>query len=424
MAPPRVVIVGGGFGGLAVARGLASVPVGVTLVDRNNYHLFQPLLYQVATAGLSPAQIATPIRSVFRRQRNVEVLMAELRRVDVAARTVELDHGVLPFDHLVLATGSVPHYFGHEAWARSAPGLKTVEDAVEIRRDILLGFELAEREPDPAVRRELLTFVCIGGGPTGVEMAGAISEIARAGLAKEYRHIDPGSARVILIESGPRILASFAEPLAEAAHRRLVAMGVEVRTGSPVLEVGEHRVVLRDGPIAARCIVWTAGVAATAVGEWLGVPAAKGGRVAVGEDLSVPGLRGVFVIGDAAHVVQDGRPLPGVAPVAKQQGAYVARVIRSQVAGTPPPPPFRYRDKGNLATVGRAFAVAEFRRARLAGFFAWLTWLGVHIVYLIGFRNRLFVLLEWAWAYVTFQRSARIISNPDRGADRRAGTPS
>jgi NADH dehydrogenase len=413
MGRPEVVIVGGGFGGLAAVRGLARAPVGVTLVDRNNYHLFQPLLYQVATAALSPAQIATPIRTVVRRQKNALVLMAEVRRVDVAARRIELDRGSLPFDHLVLATGSQPHYFGHDAWGRFAPGLKTIEDARRIRRNILLGFELAERESDPAARRELLTFVCIGGGPTGVEMAGAISEIARAALAKEYHRIDPTSARVVLIEGGPRILAGFAEPLSAAAHRRLAEIGVEVRTSSPVVEVAGDRVVLREETIAARCIVWTAGVSVPALGEWLGVPTAKGGRVAVRPDLSVPGQGGVFVIGDAAHVEQDGQTLPGLAPVAKQQGAYVARVIEALATGAPPPPPFRYRDKGSLATVGRSFAVAQFRRGRFAGFFAWLAWLGVHIVYLIGFRNRLLVMLEWAWAYVTFQRSARIISRDE-----------
>ena len=410
MGQPRVVIVGAGFGGLTAARALASAPVDVTVVDRNNYHLFQPLLYQVATAALSPAQIATPIRSILRRQRNAEVLMAEVRGADAAKRELILDRGSLAFDFAVFATGSRPAWFGHDAWARFAPGLKTVEDAIEIRRTILLAFELAEREPDPEARRALLTFVCIGGGPTGVELAGAIAEIARATLAKEYRHIDPQSARIILVESGPRILAAFSERLAAAAARHLVRMGVEVRAGSPVEDVTADGVVIGGERIAARSVVWAAGVSATPVAGWLGVPAAKGGRVAVGDDLSVPGHPEIFVVGDAALFEQDGRPLPGIAPVAKQQGAYVARAIRARVSGTQAPSRFRYRDKGNLATVGRSFAVAELPRLRLAGFLAWVAWLGVHIIYLIGFRNRLLVLLEWAWAYVTFQRSARIIS--------------
>jgi NADH dehydrogenase len=413
MRGSHVVIAGAGFGGLSAARALARAPVHVTIVDRNNYHLFQPLLYQVATAALSPAQIATPIRSIVRRQRNVDVLMAEVVRVDVAGRELVLDGGALPFDFLVLATGSRTTYFGHDRWERHAPGLKSIEDALDIRRSILLAFERAERETDPDRRRALLTFVCIGGGPTGVEMAGAIAEIARATLAKEYRHIDPASARTILIESGARILAGFSEPLSEAAHRRLAAMGVEVRTGSPVVDVTNDAVLLGEERIEASTIIWTAGVAATAIADWLGVPAMKGGRVAVLEDLSVPGHPGIFVIGDAAHVEHDGRALPGVAPVAKQQGTYVARVISSRVAGLPAPGPFRYRDKGNLATVGRSFAVVELPRVRFSGLFAWLTWLAVHILYLIGFRNRVVVLIEWAWAFFTFQRSARIITRAD-----------
>jgi NADH:ubiquinone reductase (H+-translocating) len=417
MPQPHVVIAGAGFGGLNGARALARAPVRITIVDRNNYHLFQPLLYQVATAALSPAQIATPIRTILRRQSNADVLMAEIRGVDVAGRKLILERGALEYDHLVLAPGSTPAYFGHDGWARHAPGLKTIEDALAIRANILLAFEQADAEEDPEVRSALLTFVCIGGGPTGVEMSGAIAEIARATLAKEYRRIDPRSARTILVESGPRILAAFPESLASAAHRRLVAMGVEVRTESPVLEVTDGRVAFRDRSVDARTIIWTAGVAAAPIGAWLGAPTVHGGRVRVADDLSVPGHPEIFVIGDAAWCEQDGRPLPGIAPVAIQQGRHVARVIRSRASGEAVPP-FRYRDKGNLATVGRSFAVAELRGLRFSGVTAWVLWLLVHVVSLIGFRNRLLVLIEWAWAYFTFQRSARIISRRGPGQDR------
>ncbi|MBN8875800.1 MAG: NAD(P)/FAD-dependent oxidoreductase [Rhodospirillales bacterium] len=411
-ALPRLVVIGAGFGGLAAAQGLARQPVALTVIDRRNHHLFQPLLYQVATAGLSPADIATPIRSLFRHRRQVRVLMAEVTGIDVAGRVVRTSAGSVPYDTLVIATGAQDAYFGHSAWERFAPGLKTVEDAVAIRRRILLAFEHAEAEPDPERQRRLLTFVIVGGGPTGVELAGAIAELAKVALALDFRRIDPRSARVVLVEAGPRVLATFPDPLSEAAARGLHELGVEVRTGAAVSDCDADGVALGATRIEAATVLWAAGVTASPAARWLGVPADRAGRVVVGPELTVPEHPEVFVIGDTAHVAgPQGRPLPGVAPVAKQQGEYVARAIAARRAGRAPAA-FRYRDLGNLATIGRGRAVADFGWIRLSGRFAWLLWGLVHVAFLIGFRNRIAVLLDWLWAYVTFRRGARLITAP------------
>lgn len=407
---PRVVVVGAGFGGLSVARRLGGAPLQVTLIDRNNYHLFQPLLYQVSTAALSPAQIARPIRSILRRHRNVEVFMAEVTAVDLEGRRVLTSERDVPYDSLVLAPGSRHSYFGHPEWERFAPGLKTIEDAVAIRRKILLAFERAEVEPDRTKVKSLLTFVLVGAGPTGVEMAGAIAEIARAALARDFRHIDPASARIVLAEASPRILPAFPEELSQSAREELERYGVEIRTGRAVEDVNARGVVIGGELLEAATVIWTAGVEAAPVGKWLGAEVDRQGRVSVGEDLSIPGRPEVFVIGDAARALSEGKPLPGLAPVAMQEGRYVADLILRRLRGEAAAAPFRYVDKGVLTTVGRAFAVAAFRKVRLAGFFAWLAWVVVHIYYLIGFRNRLLVLFEWSWAYLTFQRGARLIT--------------
>ncbi len=409
----RVVIVGGGFGGLEAARALRKAPVAVTVVDRRNHHLFQPLLYQVATAALNPADIAAPIRSVLRRQRNAEVILGDVAAIDLPAGTVRLADGEpLPFDFLVLATGATHSYFGHDAWASLAPGLKTIEDALEIRRRILTAFERAERERDPEQQRALLTFVLVGGGPTGVELAGAISEIARSTLTRDFRHIHPESARVLLLEAVPRVLPAYVESLSDAARRQLERLGVEVRTGTPVTAIDAAGVTLGDGErIASRTVLWGAGVAASPLARTLGAPLDRAGRVRVAADLSVPGHPEAFVVGDLAAVLrEDGRPVPGVAPAALQEGRHAARNIRRALAGEPPLP-FRYVDKGQLATIGRAAAVADVRGLRFSGLVAWLTWLFVHIFFLIGFRNRVAVILQWAWSYLTFKRGARLITN-------------
>ncbi len=407
---PRVVIVGGGFGGLAAARALRRAPVDVTLVDRRNHHLFQPLLYQVATAGLSPADIAYPIRSVLRRQANASVLLAEAVDVDVARRELVLKDGRLGYDYLVLATGARHAYFGREEWEPLAPGLKSLEDALEIRRRILLAFEKAERETSPEARRALLTIVVVGGGPTGVELAGAIAEIARQVMKSDFRAIDPTETRVILVEAGPRVLASFPESLSAHAAEELTARGVEVRTGLRVTAIDDHSVALGTERIAAETVLWAAGVAASPLVASLGAPIDQVGRVKIEPDCSVPGHPEIFVIGDAQTTVQaNGAPLPGVAPVAMQQGRYVARAIGASIAGAPREP-FAYVDKGNLATIGRASAVAHIGRVKLWGLPAWILWLVVHILYLVGFRNRVIVLINWAWAYLTLSRGARLIT--------------
>ena len=413
-ALPRVVIVGGGFGGLAAARALARAPAAVTLVDRQNHHLFQPLLYQVATAGLSPAEIAYPIRRILRRQRNARVLLGEAVAIDVAAKRVRLSDGEIPYDHLILAAGAGHSYFGQDDWELHAPGLKTLEDALEIRRRVLLAFEKAEREEDPEVRRSWLTFVVIGGGPTGVEMAGAFADIARHTLVRDFRRIDPRTARVILVEAGPRVLPVYPEALSQKAKLQLEALGVQVWTESPVTGIDGTGVRVGGDRVAARTVVWAAGVQASPLARSLGAPLDRAGRVRVAADLTVPGEPAVFVIGDLASLDQDGRPVPGVAPAAIQMGEHAAQNVRRALRGEPLAP-FRYRDKGSLATIGRRRGVALVRALRLSGLPAWLAWLGVHIFFLIGFRNRFVVLFTWAWAYVTYDQTARLIVGSGRG---------
>lgn len=426
---PRVVIVGGGFGGLEAARHLGNVAAHVKVIDRNNYHLFQPLLYQVATAELSPADISAPIRSVLHRQRNTEVLLGEVTGVDVSAHEVHLRDratGVQRtecYDYLVLATGAGQSYFGHDEWAAYAPSLKSVTDATSIRRKILLDFEEAELEPDPERRRALLTFVVVGGGPTGVEMAGAIGELARKALASDFRHIDPASARIILVEALPRILPSFPEKLAQAAYCELQRQGIKVHAGEAVEQVDGDGVVIAGERIPAQTVIWAAGVKASPAGQWLGAQTDRAGRVPVGPDLTVPGHPEIFVIGDTASAKdENGKPLPGVAPVAIQQGQYVASAIRTRIEGSQTPDPFHYFDKGYLATVGRSYAIGYIGKLTFTGFLAWLVWAGVHIFYLIGFRNRVLVMMQWAWAYLTFQRGARLITldEQQQSATRRA----
>jgi NADH dehydrogenase len=409
-ARPHVVVVGGGFAGLAAARVLSREPVRVTLVDRRNHHLFQPLLYQVATAALSPAEIAMPLRSIFRTARNVKVLLAEVEKIDLVGRRVVLDEGELDYDALVLAPGAGHSYFGHNDWERLAPGLKTLEDAIEIRRRILLAFEAAERTTDGAERRALLTFVIVGGGPTGVELAGALSEIARHTIARDFRVIDPTQARVILVESGERVLSAFPAGLSRSATASLARLGVEVRTGTLVTRLTPDAVWIGGEQIRARTVLWAAGVAASPLARSLGVPLDRGGRVPVEPDLSLPGHPDAFVAGDlCAFTTPAGTTLPGLAPVAMQQGRRAGDNAGRRLRGLDTRP-FRYRDKGTMATIGRAAAVATIGDLHLSGPLAWLAWLLVHIAFLIGFRNRFVVLFQWAWAYVTWQRGARLIT--------------
>jgi NADH:ubiquinone reductase (H+-translocating) len=409
---PHVVIVGGGFGGLSAARALTGSWARVTLLDRRNHHLFQPLLYQVATAALNPSNIATPLRSILRRAANVTVLLAEVRSVDVAGRRVILDDGELTYDALVLAAGAGNSYFGHGDWEELAPSLKSLEDALEIRRRVLLAYEEAERERDGAERRALLTSVVIGGGPTGVELAGALAEISRETIARDFRVIDPTKARIVLVEAGPRLLASFPDPLSGHAAAALARLGVEIRTGTPVTRVTHDAVWLGGEQIRARTVLWAAGVAASSLARALGTPLDRVGRVLVEPDLSISGHAMVFAIGDMSSCPgPDGQPLPGLAPVAIQQGQAVAANVRRLLAGLPTRP-FRYRDRGTMATIGRAAAVAVVGRLQIHGLPAWLAWVFVHILFLIGFRNRFLVLFEWAWAYLTWQRGARLITHP------------
>ena len=406
----RVVIVGAGFGGLAASRALADAPVQLTVVDRRNHHLFQPLLYQVATAALSPGDIAYPIRSVLRHQANASVLLADVVGIDVARREVRLADGALPYDFLIVAAGAGHAYFGHDAWEKDAPGLKTLEDALEIRRRILLAFERAECESDPAVRRDLLTFVIVGGGPTGVELAGAIAEISRHVIVSDFRSIDPREARIVLVEAGPRLLPAMLPASSETAAATLARLGVEVRVGTPVTDVDARGVSVGGERLGARTVVWAAGVAASPLARSLGVPLDRAGRVPVESDLSIPGHPEVFVIGDlSVYTHQSGRPLPGLSPVAMQQGRAAARSIRATLAGRPRHR-FHYVDKGTMAVIGRSEAVAEIAGLRFSGLVAWLLWCFVHIFYLIGFRNRAIVMMEWAWAYLTYQRGARLIT--------------
>ncbi|HTO76366.1 MAG TPA: NAD(P)/FAD-dependent oxidoreductase [Thermoanaerobaculia bacterium] len=411
--PRRVVILGAGFGGLSAARALDGAPVEVAVVDRRNHHLFQPLLYQVATASLSPGDIAYPIRSILRRQANARVLLAEAAAIDAAAREVLLADGRLPYDYLIVATGARHAYFGHDEWEPYAPGLKTLEDAIEIRRRILLAFEKAERETDPVRRRALLTFVLVGGGPTGAELAGAIAEIARHVLVLDFRSIDPRDARIVLAEAGPRILPTFPEALSRKAKAELARMGVEVREGAAVTDIAPGAVVAGGERIAAKTILWTAGVLASPLARSLGVSLDRAGRVPVGPDLSIPGHPEIFVIGDLARFPRpDGEPLPGVAQPAIQEGRHAALNIRLALAGRPPLA-FRYRNLGNLAVIGRSAAVADLPWLRFSGYPAWVFWCFVHIMKLVGFRSRLLVFLEWAWSYLTWQRGARLITGRD-----------
>ena len=405
--PPHVVIVGGGFAGLAAARALSGAPVRITLVDRRNHHVFQPLLYQVATAGLAAPDIAAPIRHILRRQRNAAVILAEVTGFDLRHQKITLDEGALVYDFAVVAAGAGHSYFGHDEWARYAPGLKTMEDAVEVRRRVLLAFEHAERAEDEAVQREWLTFAVIGGGPTGVELAGALAEIARHTLRGEFRRIQPRSARVILIEGADRVLPPYPPELSEKARRQLEALGVEVRTGAMVTGVDAAGVTLGDEGIPARTVLWAAGVAASPLGRMLG-PCDRAGRLQVENDLTVPGHPEVYVAGDLAAVLHEGKPVPGVAPAAMQMGRHAARNILRALEGQPRRR-FVYRDKGSLATIGRKAAVAEVGGVRMSGLVAWLAWLGIHIFFLIGFRNRAVVMFEWALAYMTYARSARIV---------------
>ncbi|MEQ1857647.1 MAG: NAD(P)/FAD-dependent oxidoreductase [Longimicrobiales bacterium] len=414
----RVVIVGGGFGGLHAALSLRRAPVDVTLVDRRNFHLFQPLLYQTATAGLSPADIATPIRYLLRKQQNVRVVMDEVLRLDPQARKLVTKNGELPYDSLVLAAGVTNHYFGHEDWAPLAPGLKSIEDAISIRRRILRAFEAAEAEPDPARRAQLLTFVVIGGGATGVELAGAVGELAHYTLQGEFRSIDPRASRVLLVEASDRILPELAPSLSERARRSLNRLGVEVETNTRALGLdAEGLDLVRQGRterIPARTVLWAAGVRATSLGDALkdatGCPVDAIGRIQVEPDLSVPGHPEIFAIGDMAHVVYRGGPIACVAPAAIQQGRFVARVISARLTGKAPPAAFSYFDKGSLATIGRLAAVGEFRGLRFWGFPAWLAWLFIHLLYLVEFENRLLVLVQWVNMYVNRRRGARLIT--------------
>jgi NADH dehydrogenase len=407
---PRVVIVGGGFGGLEAAKKLVCENVRLTVIDRTNYHLFQPLLYQVATAALSPADIAAPIRAVLQKCKNAEVMLAEVQSVDLNTRVVHAGDLNVQYDYLILATGARHSYFGHPEWERLAPGLKSLEDAVEIRRRILLAFEYAEKISDPAARAAAMTFVIIGGGPTGVEMAGAIAEIARHTLARDFRHIDPSSARVVLIESESQVLATFPEDLRTSATKQLQDLGVEVRTGVHATDLTEAGLRVGDEFIPCRVKIWAAGNTASFVGKSLGVPVDRVGRVIVQDDLTIPGHPEVQVIGDLANFTgKDGKSLPGVSPVAMQQGRHAARNIMNMIEGRKPQR-FWYFDKGSMATIGRNKAVADLRLLHLSGLPAWVAWLLVHTLFLVGFRNRVVVLFQWAWAYFTFNKGARLIT--------------
>jgi NADH:quinone reductase (non-electrogenic) len=414
----RVVIIGGGFGGLSAALRLKRAPVQVTLVDRRNYHLFQPLLYQVATGSLSPANIAEPLRNILKKQKNTRVLLAEATQIDAANRRVILSDGAIDYDTLVVATGSSHQYFGHDEWQKFAPGLKTVEDATAMRHRILLAFEAAEREPDPAKRRAWMTFVIVGGGATGAELAGALGEIANDTLRHNFRGIDPTQASILLVEGAERVLPPYPPRLSEAARRMLVHLGVTIRTGSVVTDIEDRSVTIRAGErsekIATRTVLWAAGVLGSPLGRCLseraGAPLDKAGRVIVEPDLSVPGHPEIFVIGDlASYLHQTGQPLPGVAQPAIQEGKYVAEVIARRLRADETRP-FHYFDKGNMATIGRGAAVADLRGLELAGLPAWLLWIFIHLLYIVQFQNRLLIMLQWAWLYISFDRSARLIT--------------
>ncbi len=413
-ARPRIVIVGGGFGGLKAAESLARLPVQITLLDRKNHHTFQPLLYQVATAGISPAEIAAPIRDILAKHANVEVLLGEVIGFDLERRIVKVHGFDLAYDYLIVAAGAMHAYFGHDEWEPLAPGLKTIEDALEIRRRILLAYELAEREAAVTGKHRPLNFIVVGAGPTGAELAGTLAEISRKSLAENFRNIDPAKTRVLLVEAGPSILTAYPEDLRRSAVEQLQHLGVEVRTNSPVTEVRLGEVRIGNDLLPAEVVLWAAGVAASPLGRELGAPADRAGRVFVEPDLSLPGHREVFVIGDLASMKDaTGKPLPGVAPVALQQGKWVARQIAADLAGKPRES-FHYLDKGSLATIGRAAAIAQFGKIHISGFIAWLAWLFIHILFLIGFRNRIIVMFQWAWSYLTYERAARLITGESR----------
>ena len=413
---PHVVIVGGGFGGLAAAKALKKAPVHVTLIDRSNHHLFQPLLYQVATSVLAPGQIGSAIRNILRKQGNTTVVLGEVTGLDVEKKCVFVDgtdrSGVpVPYDFLVLATGVTHSYFGHDEFAANAPGLKTLADAVAIRNGILHAFEQAEAEEDPSRHRDLLTFVLVGAGPTGVEMAGAIAVLVRNTLKSEFRRIDPASARIVLFDAAPRVLGTFSEKISAAARKRLESLGVEVRLGHAVDQIDADGVIVAGERFCSKTVIWTAGVAPSPAGKWLGVATDRAGRVRIQSDLSVVGHPEIFVIGDTASLDQDGRPLPGVAQVAIQQGRYAGKLIRGRIAGQPAPPPFRYFDKGNMAVVGKGFAVLQSGKFQLSGFVAWLAWAGVHLQFLAQSSLRVSVFVQWVWTYLTGQRGSRLIVN-------------
>ncbi|KRA55051.1 pyridine nucleotide-disulfide oxidoreductase [Pseudoxanthomonas sp. Root65] len=413
-AAHHFVIVGGGFAGLWATRALASAPVRITLIDRHNHHLFQPLLYQVATAGLSAPDIAAPLRHILREQENVEVRLADVASIAPDDRQVVFTDGTtIAYDTLLLATGATHAYFGHDEWAQHAPGLKTLDDALQLRRHLLLAFERAEAETDPDKRAAWLSFAIVGGGPTGVELAGTLAEIARHTLKNEFRRIDPSQARVRLVEAGPRVLASFPEALSAKARKQLEKLGVEVVTGTPVSDITDEGYRLGETFVPAKTVVWAAGVAASPLSRSLGAPLDRAGRVLVQPDLSVPDHPDVFVAGDLAALTTDGKPVPGVAPAAKQMGRHVAQVLRARLSGSSAPGAFRYQDYGNLATIGRMAAVVDFGRLKFSGLLAWWFWLTAHVFFLIGFRNRLVVLLNWFWAYWSYQRGARIILGKD-----------
>ncbi len=415
MQDHHVVVVGGGFGGVQLANDLKGAPVRITMIDRRNHHLFQPLLYQVATTLLATSEIAWPIRNFFRDRPDVTTLLCEVVGVDSAAHEVLLKNGQkIHYDTLVLATGATHAYFGHDEWEPVAPGLKTLEDATTIRRRLLLAFEQAEMETDPAVREALLTFVIVGAGPTGVELAGIISELARTTLPKEFRNIDTRKAKIILVEAGPRVLPAFAQELSDYAHKELELLGVDVRFGRPVTSCTAEGVTIGDTFVPCRTIVWAAGVEASPAAKWLGIPADRAGRAIVDKDLRAPGKEDIFVIGDTAAVMRDdGSPVPGIAPAAKQQGAYVAKVIKAKLAGQPAPGPFHYRHQGSLATIGKSAAIIDFGWIKLKGWLAWWVWGLAHIYFLIGVRWRIAVAWSWLWIYISRQHSARLITQKE-----------
>jgi NADH dehydrogenase FAD-containing subunit len=413
---PHVVIVGGGFGGLAAAKALKNAPVHVTLFDRNNHHLFQPLLYQVAISVLTPGQIASPIRAILRKQTNTTVILGEVSGVDkdrrcVFASSADRDHVPVPYDYLILATGATHSYFGHNEFEKFAPGLKGLADAVAIRNKILKAFETAEAEEDPKLHRYLLTFVLVGGGPTGVEMAGEIATLVRNMVQSEFRRINPSLARIVLVDRGSRVLGTFAESLSAAAKARLEKLGVEVRLGQDVDLIDEEGVIANGERIASKTVIWTAGVAPSPAGKWLGVETDHAGRVKIHGDLTVPGHPEIFVVGDTMTLNQNGKPLPGVAQVAMQQGRYAGKLIRARIAGHPPPRPFSYFDKGSMAVVGKGFAILESHKFRLSGFLAWLAWAAIHLEFLATSSLRVAVFLQWVWTYLTGQRGSRLIVN-------------